>query len=445
MQEIKALIIVLSLSLCSIISNAQNNGRTLSDCIDYALEHNTSLKVAESGEESAKAEVDKAKDAFIPSVGLSNQHSLSVGRVLDPTTYDFVENRSVYDMNGSIGASETIFSGFSRFNTIKKAELNLQNASLDIEKTRNDITLNVIASFLDIVICKENIAICENKASMLRRQEEAIAKKVENKSATVGDLLSIQADIANDQSEMVEVCKSLSKAKISMCEILEIDEWESFDISLEDEDYENVEPHLFSIQDVEAAAFELPQIRSSQLSIGIAERDVKIAEASYWPSLSLNAGYGSTFSNARSRSFDEPYSFKDQFRDNTSSYVTLSLSIPLTNAISVSRTVRQRKAELKQAEYRHDLAKTSLSSEIKQAIVDAEAAYSQYEILETNVAKCEESLRQMEKKYDAGAATYYDYQTALGNLFGVQIQQVRAKFEYIFRCKIIDLYCNHFQ
>ena len=96
--------------------------------------------------------------------------------------------------------------------------------------------------------------------------------------------------------------------------------------------------------------------------------------------------------------------------------------------------------ELKQAEYRHELAKTSLNSEIKQAIVDAEAAYSQYEILGTNVAKCEESMRQMEKKYDAGAAIYYDYQTAVGNLFGAQIQQVRAKFEYIFRCKIIDFY-----
>ena len=131
-------------------------------------------------------------------------------------------------------------------------------------------------------------------------------------SATVGDLLSIQADIANAQSEMVEARKSLSKAKINMCEILEIDDWGAFDISLEDEDYENVEPRLFSIQDVEAVAFELPQIRSSQLSIGIAERDVKIAEASYWPSLTLNAGYGSTFSNARYRSLDEPYSLRAQ-------------------------------------------------------------------------------------------------------------------------------------
>lgn len=445
MQAVKTIAVILSLFFCFGIFQAQDTIFTLSSCIDYALGHNTNLKVADAAKESAAMDVTKAKDTFIPSITLSNQHSLSTGRVLDPTTYDFVENRSVYDMNGSIGASETIFSGFSRLNTIKKAELSLQNASLDIEKTRNDIALNVIASFLDIVICKENIAICENKISMLQRQEEAIAKKVEYKSATVGDLLSIQADIANAQSEMVEARKSLSKAKINMCEILEIDDWGAFDISLEDEDYENVEPRLFSIQDVEASAFELPQIRSSQLSIGIAERDVKIAEASYWPSLTLNAGYGSTFSNARYRSLNEPYSFRDQYRDNTSSYVTLSLSIPLTNAISVSKTVRQRKNELKQAEYRHELAKTSLSSEIKQAIVDAEAAYSQYEILETNVAKCEESLRQMENKYDAGAATYYDYQTAVGNLFGAQIQQVRAKFEYIFRCKIIDLYCNHFQ
>lgn len=377
---------------------------------------------------------------FLPSLSISNQNNLSTGRVLDPTTYQFLTNRSVYDMSTAIGGSMTLFSGFERPRTIQKEKMNLQAALLETEKTRNDLALNVTALFLNIVLDKEAIKICENKISMLQEQESAIERKVEYNVSTPADLLNVQADITNTKVDMASAVNQLNLDKVAMCELLEIDDWAAFDITTEDQQYEDVQPRLWNTSDVVANAYLLPQIKQGELSVDIAEQEISIASSAYWPTLTLNAGYGSTFSNARTKSGGEDYSFRDQFRDNASSYVTLSLNIPILSAISVSNTVKQKKLARERAGYQLTQTKLALDKEVKQAIVNADTAYEKYTLLATDEQKCEEALRQTKEKYDAGAATYYDYQLAVGNLFQAQVQRLQAKYEYIFRTKIIDFY-----
>ena len=415
---------------------------SLRSCIEHAVAHSSEINKSRTSEEVAESALLQEKYTLIPSLSVSTQHNLSTGRVLDPTTYQFITNRTVFDMSTAIGGSMTLFSGFERSNNIEKSKLNLQSALLETERTKNDIALNITALFLNIVLDKEAIEVCESTISILEEQEKAIQKKMEFKIATPGDLLNIQADITKAKVELASAQNNLDIEKVSMCELLEIDDWENFDIITEDEDYNTVEPRLWCVSDVVSSSFQLPQIRQGELAIDIAKRDVSIAQSSFWPTISLNAGYGSTFSNARARTDGEPYNFRDQFRDNMSSYVTLSLNIPILSAITASNNVRQKRLACTHAEYELTQAKLSLDKEVKQAIVNANTSYEKYTLLETEVNKCREALRQTQAKYDAGAATYYDYQIAVGNLFQAEAQQLQSKYEYIFRTKIIDFYAG---
>ena len=415
---------------------------TLKQCIRLAQERNITAKITCTAEEEAKLKISQAGNAFIPSLTTSAQNNLSIGRVLDPTTYQFVTNRTVYDMNAVIGGSMTLFSGFERIRNIQKAKNNLQSAFWETEKTKNDVVLNVTALFLNIVLDKEAIAVCERKISMLKEQEDVIRKKLEYKVAIPGDLLNIQADVTSAEVDLATAKNNLNLDKVSMCELLKIDDWEHFDISLSDEDYKTVEPRLWNISDVVSSAFHLPQILQKELAIDIAKKDVGIAKSTFWPTISLNAGYGSTFSNARTRTSGGEYSFRDQFRDNMSSYVTLSLNIPILGAITTSNNVKQKKLACTRAEYELVQTKLALDKDVKQAIVNANTSYEKYKLLATEVEKCQEALRQTSKKYDAGAATYYDYQIAVGNLFQAEAKQLQCKYEYIFRTKIIDFYAG---
>lgn len=412
----------------------------MSDCVHYALENSTALKRVQVSAEDAERAARGATYTFIPSLNIANQHNISTGRVLDPTTYDFVTNRAVYDMSASVGGSVLLFSGGERLQQARKAKLNLQSALLETERIRNDLTLNVTALFLNLVLDKEAITLCETKCALLQAQETLIRKRVALEAATPGDLLGIQADITSAKVELTAALSNFDLDRVAMCELLEIQDWQDFDISTDDLDLEHLQPRLWDVADLVSTAYSLPQIRQGELAVEMAARDVGIASSAFWPSLRLNAGYGSTYSNARLRSDGEDYLFRDQLRDNMSSFVTLSLSIPILSAISVSNTVRQRQLAHKQAEFALTLAKLTLEKEIKQALINAQAAYDKYLLLDKDVVQCREALRQAELKFNTGTITYYDYQMAVGKLYQAEIQCLQMKYETIFRNRILEFY-----
>lgn len=413
----------------------------LQDCISIAMENNQ-IKETQNATETKKLAVRQAKNSYIPTLSISNQHNFSTGRVLDPTTYQFLTNKTVYDMSASVGASVMLFSGFERPRNIKKAKLSLQSALLETEKTKNDIALNVTSIFLEIILDKETIAICENKIESLKKQEELISRKVEYKVATPGDLLNIQADITNANVELTSARNDLYTDKITLCEILEIEDWEQFDIVAEESEYDSIIPRTWSGNDIYILAQELPQIKQGELAVDIAKQDIKLESSSYWPTLSLNAGYGSTYSDARNRPDGSAYNLHDQLKDNMSNYVSVSLTIPILSPSKVSNSVKTKKLAYERAEYELTRTKLALSKEIKQAIINANTSYEKYSLLATDVEKYTEALRQVEMKYDAGAATYYDYQIAVNNLHQAKYNQIRSRFEYIFRTKIIEFYAG---
>ena len=416
---------------------AQPKCYSLTECLNY-VQNSTIISSAKASQNSDRVGINIAKDSFIPSITFNNQNNLSTGRVLDPTTYQFVTNRTVYDMSASVGASVTLFSGLERIHQVRKAELIHQSAGLEVDRTKRDLELEVIRLFLEILLDKEAISIYENKIRLLEKQEEMIAKKVDYFAATTGDLLNVQADITAARIECSAALSELSMDKVEICELLEIDDWESFDVIFDETD--SLEPRLWIVDDIILKAHELPQVLQKEVSLQRAKQEVQIVSASYWPTIRLNAGYGSTFSNARVKSTGDDYVFYDQFRDNMSSYVTLSLSIPILGALSVSHTVKARKYDEEACKLELQRTLLSIDKEVKQAIVLANTAYDKYQLLAKEVEKSSEALRQTEAKYDAGVVTYYDYQIAVGNLFLAQAERVKARYEYIYRTKILDYY-----
>lgn len=413
---------------------------TLRQCIDRVQVRNQSVQIAESARESKRWEYRQAKDAFFPSIHVTNQHSLSFGRVLDPTTYQFVTSRPVYDMNAAIGGSITLFSGLERVYQVKKAGLGLRGAELEVDRVRSNLALEVTRLFLEVLMDEEAVEVYENKVELMEKQQAQIRRKVELKAATPGDLLSLQADMARAQVEHASALSELYSDKIALCELLVVEDWEHLELS--GEGIADVAPQIWDKEDLYDGARRLPQVLQQELMLEQARREMQIVSASYLPTFRLNAGYGSTFSNARVSVTGEESVFRDQFRDNMSAYVTATVSIPILSAITVSHSIRARRAAFRSSEQEFQRTLLSLDKEVKQALVQAATAYQMYELLVTEENKAEEALRQMEMKYDVGAVTYYDYQIAVGNLYQARAERLRARYEYVYRTKVMDYYAQ---
>lgn len=437
------LLFVSSTDMC-----AQETRRwTLEECITYALENNIDIKRHEITADMKGIASESAKWAYAPDVSASSSYSLSTGRVLDETTYNFVENQSVQGTSTSVGASIVLFNGMRNLHNLKRSQLDLQAALLNVQKARNDIRLNVTACFLEVLCAEENINNALQIVEAFKIQEEKTAKLVKAGKVTSADLLQIRSQLASAHNDLLSARNSYDIARLDICQLLELQDYTTFEA--EPPTGEMTQTGISVSQDILLnAAHNLPEVKSARINIDIADRDLQIARSAYYPSLSLSVGYGTSYSDARQKVFQNPdgtyryeiYPFVEQYRDNASAYLSVGLSIPIFNRLTVRHNVRQQRLAVRDAEYALRAIEKQVDKEATQALIDARTAWQKYLSAQEYVASAEEAVRQIEYKYNLGAATVVEYNTAMNSLVQARTQYLQAKYEYIFKTEIIEFY-----
>lgn len=423
---------------------------TLDECIAYALEHNIEIKSQELTAETRRVAFSESKWAYAPSVSASNSYNLSTGRVLDPTTYDFIENQTVQGNNTSLSAGITLFGGMGNLHGLKRARLDLQSALLGVEKAKNDVALNVTARYLEILCAAENIRNTGQIVSTLRIQEEKTARQVEARKVTMADLLQIQSQLAEAENNVLTARNAYDIARLDLCQLLEIDDYASFETAPPEDALPDMSRLPGDVGAVVDGALALPQVKMASLGIDMARRDIRIAQAAYYPSISLSAAYGSSYSDARQKALQNPdgtyrydaYPFFEQYKDNANSYISLSLSVPIFGGFQKRKSVRKAQLAARQAEYALRTMEKQVTKEVNQAWIDMCTAWEKYRSSQKYVATAAEAARQVGRKYDLGVATVVDYNTALDNLVKANSQLLQAKYEYIFKTRIIRFYLS---
>ncbi len=450
MNRHRAFLVTTMAFCCHTTLSAQERCWTLEDCIAHAYKYNITIRQQELSAEEKRIALSESKWSYSPDVSVSSSYSLSTGRVLDPTTYEFVEQQTVGGNSTSIGANITVFNGLRNMYNLKRAKLDLRSSLLAVEKAHNDVRLNVTAYYLEILCAEETIRDTEQVVAELKVQEEKTAKKVEAHKVTTADLLQIQSQLADAENDVLTARNSYDIARLNLCQLLEIDDYTSF---------RTVAPDVTELvrngmADDPAvildAAQSLPEVEAARVGIDLARRDLQIARASYYPSLSLSVGYGSSYSDARQKMFRNPdgtyryeaYPFFEQYKDNASSYVSLSLNIPIFGKLTTRKNVQRQKLAIRQAEYALQTAEKQVTKEVTQALIDARTAWQRYLSSQKFVQSANEALRQVTRKYELGVATVVDYNTALNTQTKAQTLLLQAKYEYIFKTKVLSYYYN---
>ncbi len=265
-------------------------------------------------------------------------------------------------------------------------------------------------------------------------QVEQSKKLVDAGKNTQSDLLQIQSQLADAEHESITARNQLKLSYFNLCQMLEIDDFMNFAVMAPEELVMDTNLSLSSADDIIEAAQHLPQIGRAKLDVEIADRNVSLARSAYYPTLRLSAGYGTSWSDVSTNSFST------QLKNSASGSVSLSLNIPIFNSFSVRNNVKSQKIAYRMAEYDMHIVQKQLNKEIQQALIDATGALEQYHSSLKTVATTEESFRIIEQRYNIGAASPVDYSVALYNLINARSQLTQAKYQYIFKTKILDFY-----
>ena len=284
---------------------AQQRCWTLEDCISYALEHNIEIKRQELVSEDRQTSLSEARWSYAPTFSAGSSYSLSSGRVLDETTYDFVENETVGSSSVSVSGNIEVFAGLRKHRELQRAKLDLKAGLQDLESARYDLRANVTAAFLEVLCARESITEARQIVSMLEVQEEKTRIRVEAGKVTEADLLQITAQLYSARNDVLTAENDYDMARLELCQLLEIEDFRDFEAATSAAD---AMPVLVPEDEggiLEAVGWR-PEIKSAELGVELARKDLQIARSSYWPTVSLSAGYGTSHSGARQMMLQNP-------------------------------------------------------------------------------------------------------------------------------------------
>lgn len=439
-------VVITVLLLFAGLSSAQAKVWTLRECVEYAMVNNINIKSNMVDIELAELNTLQAKENYIPTVGANVGYNMYTGRALDPTTYEY-QNQTVNNINMGATASTSIFQGMLKYHTLKKSQIDLLSAKQDVAKFKNDISLNIALYYLEIIYNKELIVTLEKQIENSKVNVERMTKLFDVGSATKGEILDMQAQMANEEYSLVDGQNRLKTSKLNLCQLLELKDYEDFDVQIPDiNDLANIFPQE-DVEDIFNVAQSLPEIEGAKYRLQSSERNIKVAQSRMYPSINANFGYSSAYSDSRKIAVNTPagieyekYKFWSQVKDNKGSSLSVSLSIPILNQFMARNNVKIARFNHKKAEYALRNAEVKLYKDVQQAHNDAIGAMKKFDAALVRVKANEESISYSESKFSAGSITVTDYNIAKNNLLIAQAQMLQAKYDYIFKVQILEFY-----
>ena len=430
----KKTIISLSLILMGVCHLQAQETWDLQRCIAHAIEHNLSIKQKEAARDQSKVELNTSQWSRLPNLNGNVGQSFNFGRALQSdNTYG---NRNTQNTNFSLGTNIPLFTGMQIPNSIALSKLNLKAATEDLNKAKEDISIQVASYFLQVLFNEELVKVARNQVKLSQEQLDKKVVFFKNGKASESEVLEAKSRVAQDELSMVQAENNHQLALLDLSQLLELPSPEGFQISVPDID--NFSVHLTLPEEVYAQAMmNKPAIKAAQYRLQGAEKSIKIAQSGYYPQLSFGAGIGTNYYHL---SGIENAPFSTQWDQNMNKYLQFSLSIPIFNRFQTRNRVKSARIQHTALSWQLEESKKALYKEIQQAYYNALAAESKYKSSQSANESAEASFRLMSEKYANGKASATEYNEMRTAWMKALSDGVQAKYEFVYRSKILDFY-----
>lgn len=434
-MRVKSIILgIITLFVLSASTSAQRVW-TLEQCIDTALSNNRNMKLQRINYDSREIAYRQSKNAQLPNLNASMGQNFNFGRSLAvDNTY---QNSNSQTTNFSISSGLNLFSGFRVKNTIDARRAELLASGADLQKIEKDIVMNVSTVFLQVLQNKELLTNAENQLSITKENIERRKQLIDAGKLAEGEIYELQAQLAKEEVALVQAQNNLELSLLDLALVMDLETLGVMDVEVPNDLLEN-ELALLNADEVYGIAVQSrPEIQSAEYRLQSSEKNVEIAKSGYMPSLSLGASMGSGYYNMSNMPFNAPFS--EQFKNNASSGIGLSLSIPIFNRFETKSQVESAKLNVESSKIEIENVKKELRKNITQAYYNAIAAKNRWEASEKSVKANEESYRFANQKFEVGRGNQYEVNLAKTNLAQSISEQTQSKYEYVFRLKMLEL------
>lgn len=423
-----------------------SNGKewTLQECINYALEKNIQLQQNKISLQESEIDIKDARASLFPSLSFSTGHNVvnrpyqEQSNTVSGTEIISSDEKTTYNGNYSLNAQWTLWNGGQRLNNLKQQKTNRDIARLTVSETENTLQEQITQLFIQILYADESIQInrstLEVSKATYKRGQELFAEG----SLSKADLAQLEAQVSDDQYQLVTAESTWRNYKLQLKQLLELDGSEEFNLVLPELNDENILKMLPSQTDVYQAAMAIrPEIQSSRLSIENAKLGISAAKAGYYPTISLSASSSSTTNSASTNNWAQ------QMKYGWNNMIGISLSIPIFDN-------RQNKSNVQKARLQYNTSQLDLINKQKELYsiieglwLDALNAQQQYVAAETKVKSSQTSFDMVNEQFNLGMKNTVELLTEKNNLLSAKQQLVQAKYMAILNRTLLNFYAGN--
>ena len=470
----KTLLIYFGLFLPFFLS-AQNDKWDLQRCVDYALQNNISVKQSDVQARIAALQTKLAQGAIIPNLNFSTSAGGQFGRNIDPTSNQFVNN-NLFFQSYNLQTSITLFNWFNIKNQVKAAQASEEAGRLDINRVKNDISLNVVAAYLQLLLSSEQINIAKAQIALSDSQRIITRKQVDAGSMPELNAAQIESQLALDSSTYITAVSSMQQNKLQLIALLNLDARQPFEVSIPDVDKIPLPPlsELDPAELYQIATTTQPLQQVDSLRILSGQYSIKAARGAMYPTLSAFGSLGSNYSNAyktantalqgfrtdtvastKVNGIDYPVTAQTPVYTTTihelpywtqisnaqfGQSIGVQLNVPILNGRQLRTNYERAKLNVESYKLQLALDNQTLQQNIYTARSNAEAAIQKFNSNQKAAAYAEYANELSRKRYEIGMLSTSDYLIVQNNLATARFNLASARYDYIFRIKLLEYY-----
>jgi len=435
-----------SLILCSMVAlattqvgqlSAQQRVMTLSDCIDYALEHNLQIQQAHNSIESAKVDVKQNREALFPSLTFSTQQNMGFQKIESQSYASFDAQAKNPSYSGSYGlqSSVTLYNGGANWRQLEQSRLDQQSSELSAEVTANEIQVRIINAYYQILYAHESVATNEEIVALAERELERSKVRQEVGKVSAVEVTQMQSQLEQNRYQLVQARNTEASNILSLKQLLQLSPDTDFAVdyrSFADEDIMALLPTMADIE--EMAMANLPNLRAAELKVKSQELAVKIAKGGYLPTVSLNAGVNTSNGNTLTGSFG------DQLENHLSANIGLSMSVPIYDRRQTRSSVDRAKIQLANQLLDQENTRLELQNTLSTLYLDIQAAQARYQSAVTSEESARQTFQIMDERFGVGLETMVDLLTEKNNYLKAKQETLQSKFTALLNLEILNFY-----
>jgi outer membrane protein TolC len=377
---------------------------TLREAVEISLRSNPSIEAAEAGAMQAGAGIDQARSGYFPRVQFaeslqrSNNPVFAFGSLLNQRQFaesNFDVNRlnnpdAINNFQSRLSVEQTLFNSRRTRHATRAARLRNDIARQQMRGSEADVILAVVRTYFGVALAAENLRVAEESSRTAQADLKRAQDMFEAGMTTEADVLSVRVHLAAVEEERIRAENGLLVARAALNDALGAPLDQAYDLTTP------LTPPLSFDRPLEAyerqAGEARPELRQAAIRLDLAQADLDLAKAAYWPEI---VAVGILESDRQ----------RIASRGGGNWLAGVSLRWNIWNGSETRSRVAAARYGKARADALERRADSGVKLQVRQAFFALQSAAKRLEVTDAAVTEAQESHRITQNRYQAGLTT----------------------------------------